>query len=89
MNIGNTDFLNEDKILSTAEFQFETRPSTIDVDTDQNTLDILMKISMIDRAVLEFVYQEWKRESRSKNNVNIKSTKEITFMEPLELSFSS
>ena len=57
--------------------------------TDQNTLDILVKMIRGKRAILESVNAKGKRYSISKSNVNIKSTKYITFTDPLELSFSS
>ena len=56
---------------------------------DQNTLIILMKISIRNRSVLEFSNSKGKRESRSKNDVNFKRTKSITSTDPLEMAFSS
>ena len=82
-NIGNISSFNEDTIPSTAEFHFETRPITIDMDPDHKTIERLMKRSRRNRAVLEFANAKGKREARSKNNVNIKRTKAITFTEPL------
>ena len=49
------------------------------MDPDQNTLEILTKISRRNRYVLEFSNEKGERESKSKNGVNINSTKAITF----------
>ena len=51
-NIGNNRSFNEDKIPSTAEFQFETRPITIYMDPYQNNLEILMERSCRNRDAL-------------------------------------
>ena len=56
---------------------------------DQKTLDRLMKISRGNRTLFKFSNVKGNRESRSKNYVNIKITKDITFTEPLGLSLSS
>ena len=59
------------------------------MDPDQNNLEVLMKRSRRNRAILEFSNAKENIESRSKNYVNIKRIKAIKFAEPLELSFSS
>ena len=47
------------------------------MDTDQNTLERLMKMkrSRINRSVLYFANEKGKRDFISKNNFNIKKTK--------------
>ena len=51
-NIESTSSFNEDTIPSTAEFQLETCPITIDMDPYQKTLEKLMKISRRNIVVL-------------------------------------
>ena len=87
MNIGNTRSFNEDRIISTEEFQFEHRPTTINIYPDQNTLKRLVKRSKRNRDVLEIENTKGKIVSRSTNDANIKSTKAMPITYPLKLIF--
>ena len=83
MNIGNTRSFNEDRIISTEEFQFEHRPTTINIYPDQNTLKRLVKRSKRNGDT------KGKIVSRSTNYANINSTKAVPLTYPLKLLFYS